>query len=107
MTPAECRTREDIRREIDAIDNQLVDLLAARFGYVRRMAEIKNDPAEARVVSRVDDVLAKVTKRAGERGLATDLAADLWSRLMEWNIAWEEQAMTEHKAAKTNREAGR
>jgi len=107
MTPAECRTREDIRREIDAIDEQLVDLLAARFGYVRRMAEIKNDPAEARVVSRVDDVLAKVTERASERGLAADLAADLWGRLMEWNIAWEEHAMTERQAAGTNEEAKR
>jgi len=95
MSPAECRTREDVRREIDFIDCQLVDLLAARFGYVRRMAEIKQDPGEARIAERVDDVLAKVTQRAGEGGLDAGLVAELWSRLMDWNIAWEEQAIAD------------
>ena len=107
MTPDECRTREDIRREIDAIDDQLVDLLAARFAYVRRMAEIKSDPGEARVVSRIDAVLARVAVRAGERGLAPDLASDLWTRMIEWNIAWEEHAITERKAVKVDKEASR
>jgi isochorismate pyruvate lyase len=97
MSPDECRTREDIRREIDLIDRQLIDLLAARFGYIRRMSEIKQDPGEARIVSRVNDVLAKVTRRAAERGLNAGLMSDLWTRLMDWNIAWEEQAIAERK----------
>lgn len=93
MIPAECRTREDIRREIDALDRALIDLLVARFGYIRRMAEIKQDPAEARIDSRVNDVLAKVAALARERGLDADLAADLWTTLMDWNIEWERQAI--------------
>ncbi len=97
MTPAECRNREDIRREIDRLDRALVDLLAERFGYVRRMSEIKQDPAEARVDSRVNDVLAKVRALAAERDLDPDLAADLWTRLMDWNIAWEAEAIAEHR----------
>jgi isochorismate pyruvate lyase len=96
MTPAECRNREDIRREIDRLDRALVDLLAERFGYIRRMAEIKQDPAEARIDSRVNDVLAKVRALAAERDLDPGLAADLWTRLMDWNIAWEEQAIAGH-----------
>lgn len=93
LSPAECRTREDVRREIDHIDRELVALLAARFGYVQRMAEIKRHPSEARIVARVDDVLAKVTRQAKEHGLDAGLAAELWTRLMDWNIAWEEQAI--------------
>ncbi|MEJ0013115.1 MAG: chorismate mutase [Bauldia sp.] len=101
MTPAECTTREDIRREIDRLDRVLVDLLVERFGYIRRMAEIKNDPDEARIDSRVNDVLAKVTALAKERGLDVDLAADLWTTLMDWNIEWERQAI----AARANKKA--
>jgi isochorismate pyruvate lyase len=97
MTPAECRTREDIRREIDRLDRELVARLAERFGYVRRMAEIKQDPQEARIDTRVDDVLAKVTALADEHGLDPELMRDLWTRLMDWNILWEERAITERR----------
>ena len=93
MTPAECRTREDVRREIDRIDRILVDLLVERFGYIQRMAEIKQDPEEARIDARVSDVLDKVTALAKQRGLDVDLARDLWTTLMDWNIEWERQAI--------------
>jgi isochorismate pyruvate lyase len=100
MTPAECRTREDIRREIDRLDRALVDLLVERFGYIRRMAEIKDDPGEARIDSRVNDVLAKVTALAEERGLDVGLATELWTKLMDWNIEWERQAIAARAAGK-------
>ncbi len=100
MTPAECRTREDIRREIDRLDGDLVDLLVARFGYVRRMSEIKQNPAEALVDWRVNDILAKVGALAAERGLDVDLATDLWTRLINWNVAWEERAIAERESSK-------
>ena len=93
MTPAECRTKEDIRREIDRLDRMLVDLLVERFGYIRRMAEMKSDPDEARIDARVSDVLAKVTALAADRGLDGELARDLWTRLMDWNIEWEREAI--------------
>jgi len=103
MTPAECRTREDIRREIDRLDRDLVDLLVERFGYIQRMAEIKNDPDEARIDSRVDDVLAKVTELARERGLDVGLATELWTRLMDWNIEWERATIAGRVGAKKPR----
>jgi isochorismate pyruvate lyase len=103
MTPAECRTREDIRREIDRVDRALVDLLVERFGYIQRMAEIKQDPSEARIDARVSDVLTKVVSLAADRGLDVDLARDLWTRLMDWNIEWERQAI----AARTRQGKGR
>ena len=93
MTPAECRTREDVRREIDRIDRILVDLLVQRFGYIQRMAEIKQDPEEARSEARVSDVLDKVSALAEQHGLDVDLARDLWTTLMDWNIEWERQAI--------------
>jgi isochorismate pyruvate lyase len=102
MTPAECANREDIRREIDRLDQALVAMLVERFGYVRRMSEIKSDPAEALVESRVSDVLAHVTALARDKGLDVELARELWTRLMDWNIAWEHDAI-----ASRLKEAGR
>lgn len=96
MTPAECRTREDVRGEIDRLDGELVRLLAERFGYVRRMAEIKTDPAEARVESRISDVIGKVRQSADAAGLDPDLAGSLWHRLIEWNVDWEARTIAAH-----------
>jgi isochorismate pyruvate lyase len=91
--PEECRTKDEVRQEIDRLDRALVALLAERFAYVRRMAELKSEPAEALDPERVADVAAKVAAEAARRGLDPALVEELWRRLMDWNIAWERQAI--------------
>ncbi|SHG89303.1 isochorismate pyruvate lyase [Kaistia soli DSM 19436] len=93
--PADCATKEDIRAEIDRLDGELIGLLASRFGYVRRMAELKASPEEAVVPARIDEVLSHVAARAGTAGLDPDLARSLWSKLIDWNIAFERKAIAE------------
>jgi isochorismate pyruvate lyase len=91
--PADCTTKPHIRAEIDRLDAELVSLLAERFGYVRRMAEIKASPDEALVPERVDEVLDRVAVAATAAGLDEDLARDLWRRLIEWNIDFERRTI--------------
>jgi isochorismate pyruvate lyase len=91
--PADCTTKAHIRTEIDRLDADLVALLAERFGYVRRMAEIKSSPDEALVPERVDEVLDRVAASAAEAGLDEELARDLWRRLIEWNIDYERRTI--------------
>ncbi len=91
--PEDCVTKEDIRAEIDRLDGELVALLASRFAYVRRMAELKANPDEALVPARVDEVLGRVASRAEAAGLDPDLARSLWSMLIDWNIAYERAAI--------------
>lgn len=91
--PADCTTKSEIRTEIDRLDKALVTLLADRFGYVRRMAELKGSPEEAVVPARVDEVLDRVAAEAKGAGLDADLARDLWSRLIDWNIAFEQRTI--------------
>ena len=93
-TPAEARTREEVRAEIDRLDRELVRLLGERFGFVRRMAEIKSDPAEAYLQDRVDAVLANVLDEARKQGLDPALAEKLWRLLIDWNVEFERKAIT-------------
>jgi isochorismate pyruvate lyase len=95
--PEECQTKQEIRSEIDRLDRQLIALLAERFAYVRRMAELKQGPDEALVQHRVDEVLDKVAREAEERGLDSGLARDLWQRLIDWNVEYERRAIGERK----------
>ncbi|WP_336800159.1 chorismate mutase [Kaistia sp. MMO-174] len=91
--PADCTTKAHIRSEIDRLDADLVALLAERFGYVQRMAEIKSSPDEALVPERVDEVLDRVAVAASKAGLDEQLARDLWRRLIEWNIEFERRTI--------------
>jgi isochorismate pyruvate lyase len=95
--PEECTTKQDIRSEIDRLDRELVRLLAERFTYVQRMAQLKQDPDEAYVQERIDDVLDKVAAKAEEAGLDPALVRDMWAKLMDWNIDYERRTIAARK----------
>lgn len=91
--PEDCRTKDEVRAEIDRLDRDLVDLLGKRFAYVRRMAELKRDPGEADDPARIEEVLSRVAAKAETLRLNGDLIRSLWRRLIDWNIAWERKAI--------------
>jgi isochorismate pyruvate lyase len=87
--PAECETKEDVRAEIDRIDQELINLFAERHGYVIRMAAIKTDPHEAFDKARIETVIEKVRTRALEKNLDEDQAELIWRTLIDWNVNFE------------------
>ena len=92
--PATLSTMEELRVEIDALDRQLIALLAHRTRLVARAAEIKQVVGlPARIPDRVEDVVAKVRARAAEAGVDDGLAERLWRDMIEHFIAQEEQVL--------------
>ncbi|MGJ8529714.1 chorismate mutase [Maritalea sp.] len=87
--PAECETKQDVRAEIDRLDQALINLFAERHGYVTRMAEIKSDPHEAFDKARIEAVVDKVRARALEKQLDEDQAELIWRTLIDWNVNFE------------------
>ncbi|MFT4150115.1 MAG: chorismate mutase [Paracoccaceae bacterium] len=89
--PADCRSMTELRAAIDALDGEIVALLARRAGYIDRAIQLK--PAEglpARIDDRVEDVVAKVRARAAAAALDPGLAETVWRAVIEWSIAREE-----------------
>ena len=99
--PADCSTKEDVRAELDRIDQELLKLFAERHRYVTRMAEIKTDPHEAHDPSRIATVLAKQRKRAEELGLDEDQAELIWKTLIDWNVNYEKGIIVARRGSKT------
>ncbi len=95
LPPAECRSMDDVRHEIDHIDKQLVDLMAERFSYVDRAWQLKKNPQDANVPWRIRQVIDKVEARAREKGLPPDLAVALWRQMIGWFIQYEEEKLSE------------
>jgi isochorismate pyruvate lyase len=90
----DCADLSQVRIEIDRIDNDLVDLIAERFGYVERAWQIKLGlKQEASVPWRNQQVIDKVRARAVDRGVPPDLCEALWRQMIGWFIQYEEEKL--------------
>jgi isochorismate pyruvate lyase len=80
-----------LRRVVDALDAELIALLARRAGLIDRAIELKpREGIPARATDRVAQVVANVRRLAEAQGLDPDLAETLWREIIEWSIAREE-----------------
>ena len=91
--PKDCRNMDEVRAEIDRIDQSLVDLIGERFAYVDRAWQLKQSPAEARVPWRIQQVIDKVRARAAAKDLPPELAEALWRQMIGWFVQYEEEKL--------------
>ncbi|WDA40568.1 chorismate mutase [Erythrobacter sp. BLCC-B19] len=87
--PEDCETMVEVREGVDALDAELVALLAKRFGYMRAAARIKASRDAVRDEARKASVIAAAVAEAQARGIPADVIADIWERLVEGSIAYE------------------
>lgn len=85
----DCTTMPQVRAGVDALDRELVALLAKRFGYMRAAARIKPTRDAVRDEARKESVIAAAVAEAGVHGIPGDVVADIWERLVEGSIAFE------------------
>ncbi len=91
--PQDCASMEEVRKEIDRIDEQLVDLISERFGYVDRAWQLKDNPDEATVPWRIQQVVDRVRGHAKKRDIPESLVEALWRQMIGWFIQYEEEKL--------------
>jgi isochorismate pyruvate lyase len=92
--PKSCNSMAELRAGIDALDVEIMALLAQRAGFIDRAIELK--PAEgipARATDRVEEVVANARRNATNADLDPNLAERLWREMIEWSIAREERVL--------------
>lgn len=89
LSPENCTTMAEVRAGVDALDRELVALLATRFGYMRAAARIKPTRDAVRDEERKARVIAAAVAEAEARGIPGNVVADIWERLVEGSIAYE------------------
>ena len=89
ISPDDCRTMADVRSGVDALDVEIVRLLATRFGYMRAAARIKPSRDAVRDEARKAQVIANAEAVASAMSLPPGLVAELWDHLVEASIAYE------------------
>jgi len=69
---------EDIRRNIDSIDNDIIKLLSRRAGLVSAAGKLKKDEKSVRDPKRVEQVIEKVKTKASAAGLDPEIAEEIY-----------------------------
>ncbi|WP_194816821.1 chorismate mutase [Nocardia sp. XZ_19_385] len=73
---------DEVRARIDALDAQLIRLLAERQGLVRTAATFKTDEQAVRAPDRVARVVTLARERAAAAGLAPEVAEAVWRAMI-------------------------
>jgi isochorismate pyruvate lyase len=96
LQPSECAGMEDIRREIDALDEGVIRLLGKRFHYVLAASKFKTSTTSVRAPERFKAMLATRRKWAEAEGLSPDAIEKMYSDLVKYFIAEEMKHWTAH-----------
>ena len=84
-----CATMQDVRREVNALDDVLVPLLVERVGYMTQAARIKPDATQVRDEARIQAIVDRVREQAQAEGGDADVMETIYRSLMEACIAYE------------------
>ncbi len=85
----DCTTMTDVRAGVDALDREIVALLAKRFAYMDAAARIKPARGAVRDEDRKAEVIANARAEAVKLGVPEGVIGDLWETLVEASIAYE------------------
>lgn len=89
LQPSECVNMEEIRGEIDALDQAVIKLLGKRFQYVLAASKFKTSATSVRAPERFKAMLATRREWAEAEGLSPDAIEKMYSDLVSHFIAEE------------------
>lgn len=84
-----CTTMQEVRREVNVLDDVLVPLLVERVGYMTQAARIKQGVEQVRDEARIQAIVDRVRERAQAEGGDADVMETIYRSLMEACIAYE------------------
>ncbi len=95
--PSHCKSIEEIRKAIDTIDKEVIDLLGKRYSYVKEVIRFKEPTEESiKARERFDSVIASRRKMAKEAGLDPDVIERIYRNLLNHFIS-EERKLIRNK----------
>ena len=93
-----CHSLTEVRNHIDQLDDQIVELIAARNGYVKQAANFKHSIEEIKANERLEAVMDRVRSRAMEFGVSPNLLTTLYGIMID---AMVEAEISEFQNAKS------
>ena len=82
---------EELREEIDLLDNELIILFSKRFKFIEDAALIKNDINDIRDNERIEKIIKRLRNLAKKNNLSEDIIEKLWRFIIELSIEQERE----------------
>lgn len=84
--PEECLDMQEIRKEIDNIDKNVIEMLGMRFNYVKAAAQFKKDENAVKAPERFAAMLAQRRIWAEQNNLSADVIEKMYRDLVGYFI---------------------
>lgn len=95
--PQECVNIDEVRACIDHLDNQIIEMLATRFEYVKAVVPFKDKTPDAIIAKeRKEHVLRERREMAIKHGLSPDTIEEMYKLLIQYFIDEEMQLLDKH-----------
>ena len=78
----ECNSIEEVRNNINNIDEQIVQLIAQRGEFVKQAAKFKKDSDAVKAPKRVEEVINKVKKLAQLNGANEEVVENVYRTMI-------------------------
>ncbi len=87
MKPATaCENLQEIRQEIDAIDQSIINLLGRRYEYVQAAAKFKTTTQNVRAEERVKAMMQQRRDWAVKAGISPEIIEKIYTELVNYFI---------------------
>lgn len=84
--PDECRNIEEVRREIDGIDKEIIGLISKRRDFIQAIVKYKNNADEVYAADRYNAVIDERRKMAILHRLSPDIIEKIYRLMMDYFI---------------------
>ena len=84
--PHECQNIEEIRKEIDDIDHDILRLIGKRVTYIKAIIKYKNDPGDVKAKERHSEVITERRSYAESLDLDPDVIENMYQVLMDYSM---------------------
>ena len=78
----ECKNLNEVRENIDRIDNEIIKLIAERGQYVEQAAKFKKSEDGVKDTARVEKVVAKAKEKAVLYGADPDITETIYREMI-------------------------
>ena len=84
--PYECHSINEVRQEIDEIDQAIIGLIAKRYSFIQEIAKYKSTIDEIYAKDRYNTVISKRREIAVNHNLDPDLIEKIFRTMMDYFI---------------------
>jgi isochorismate pyruvate lyase len=83
------KNMDELRKELDFLDNELIKLVSKRFKFIEQAAIIKDDISKIRDNERIESIIIRLRNLAEINDISPDIVEKLWRYIIELSIELE------------------